>query len=136
MSLSQQESAVLEQVGLEEAWPLIEHFSTRPREHPTDVNACMAHLVSRLEAHGIPVAVHRPSLYLSLPGKARVECGGRTFRAKPPAFSIPVPTGFSAPLAYVPAKRTDGIDNIFDMQLQKGQDYSALSGKIVVTEGF
>jgi len=87
MSLSQQESAVLEQVGLEEAWPLIEHFSTRPREHPTDVNACMAHLVSRLEAHGIPVTVHRPSLYLSLPGKARVECGGQTFRAKPPAFS-------------------------------------------------
>ena len=136
MSLSQQESAVLEQVGLEEAWPLIEHFSTRPREHPTDVNACMAHLVSRLEAHGIPVTVHRPSLYLSLPGKARVECGGQTFRAKPPAFSIAKPSGFSAPLAYVPAKRTDGIDNIFDMKLQKGQDYSALAGKIVVTEGF
>ena len=136
MSLSQQEGAVLEQVGLEEAWPLIEHFSTRPREHPTDVNASMAHLVSRLQAHGIPVTVHRPSLYLSLPGKAHVECGGQTFRAKPPAFSISKPSGFSAPLAYVPAKRTDGIDNIFDMKLQKGQDYSALAAKIVVTEGF
>src|SRR5690349_14125187 len=110
MPLSDSERPILDEVGLQEAWSLIEHFSTRPREHPDDVNACMSHLVGRLQSHGIPVTVHRPSLYLSLPGKASVACGGQVLRAKPPAFSIPVPAGFSAPLAYVPAKRTEGID--------------------------
>src|SRR5262245_54852881 len=112
MSLSDAEHPILSQVGLHEAWALIEHFSTRPREHPDDVNACMAHLVAQLQRHGIPVTVHRPSLYLSLPGKASVSCGGQVLRAKPPAFSISAPGGFSAPLAYVTAKRTEGIDNV------------------------
>ena len=136
MPLSAHEHAILDQVTLDEAWPLIEHFSTRMREHPRDVNAAMAHLASRLAHHGIPVTMHRPSLYLSLPGKAQVRCNGVTFRAKPPAFAKAVPQGFSAPLAYVPAKRTDGIDNVFDMKLERGRDYSHLAGKIVVTEGF
>ncbi|QPC90752.1 M28 family metallopeptidase [Mesorhizobium sp. INR15] len=137
MPISSQEQHSLDQVGIDqEAWPLIERFSRLPREHPKDVDAGMDDVAARLASHGIPVTMHRPSLYLSLPGKARVECQGQTFRAKPPSFSVPVPNGFSAPLAYVAAKRTDGIDNIFDMKLQRGQDYSALAGKIVVTEGF
>lgn len=137
MPISSQEQHSLDQVGIDqEAWPLIERFSRLPREHPKDVDAGMDDVAARLASHGIPVTMHRPSLYLSLPGKARVECKGQTFRAKPPSFSVPVPNGFSAPLAYVAAKRTDGIDNIFDMKLQRGQDYSALAGKIVVTEGF
>ena len=137
MSLSQQEGAVLEQVGLEEAWPLIEHFSTRPREHPTDVNASMAHLVSRLQAHGIPVTVHRPSLYLSLPGKAHVECGGQTFRAKPPAFAISKPSGFSAPLVYVAGEADGRHRQHLRYEAAKGAGrIRPLRGKIVISEGF
>lgn len=136
MPLSAPEQTLLDQVTLDEAWPLIEHFSTRVREHPRDVNAAMAHLARRLAQHGIPVTLHRPALYLSLPGKAQVTCNGAVFRAKPPAFAKAVPQGFTAPLAYVSAKRTDGIDNVFDMKLERGRDYSALAGKIVVTEGF
>lgn len=137
MVIAASERKLIDQVEIEkEAWPLIERFSTRVREHPRDVDRSMDDVVERLKSHGIPVEVYNPSLYLSLPGKARVECGGQSFRAKPPAFSVSVPRGFSAPMAYVPARRTDGIDNVFDMKLQRGGNYSALAGKIVVTEGF
>ncbi len=92
------ESAILGAVTMDEPWALIESFATFKREHPTDVNRGMDEVVSRLSRHGVPVTVHEPSLYLSLPGQARVEVGGRVMRAKPPAYSADARTGVTGKL--------------------------------------
>ncbi|HEY2891730.1 MAG TPA: M28 family peptidase, partial [Dongiaceae bacterium] len=131
------ERKLLDSVTIDEPWKLVETFSTWVREHPDDVNRAMDHLVGRLKSFGIPVTVHEPALYLSLPGKARVEAGGKSYRAKPPSFSKPAPQGLSGELVYIPAKRSADIDNVFDMKLDKKVDHSSqVRGKIVISEGF
>jgi hypothetical protein len=131
------ERKLLDSVSIDEPWKLVETFSTWVREHPNDVNRAMDHLVGRLKSFGMPVTVYEPALYLSLPGKARVEAGGKSYRAKPPSFSKPAPQGLSGELVYIPAKRSADIDNVFDMKLDKKVDHSSrVRGKIVISEGF
>ena len=84
--LTDAERTVLDAVRIETPWELVEAFSTMVREHPRDVNRAMDMVAERLGKHGVPVTMHEPTLYLSLPGKARVEAGGKTYRAKPPAY--------------------------------------------------
>src|SRR6516164_7795651 len=69
------------------AWDLVERFSCQPREKPADANRGAEIIAERLKSAGIPVTVHEPMLFLSLPGPASVEIGGKRFKAKPPAFS-------------------------------------------------
>lgn len=131
------ENALLSEVNLDEPWGLVESFSTFKREHPTDVNRGMDEVVSRLQGHGVDVKVHEPNLFLSLPGVARVEAGGQTFRAKPPAFSIDARDGLEGELVYIGANHADDIDTIFDKKLDPTRDVrSLISGKIVISEGF
>ncbi len=87
------EKSVLDSVTLDEPWSLVESFSTFKREHPKDVDRGMDEVAERLKKHGVPVTMHTPELYLSLPGLARVEAGGKTFRAKPPAYSTDAQNG-------------------------------------------
>ena len=131
------ETAVLGDISLDEPWSLVESFATYKREHPRDVNRGMEEVVSRLERHGVPVTVHEPRLYLSLPGEARVEAGGRTFRAKPPAYSADARGGLTGTLVYVGANQADDIDTIFDRKLDPSRDVrSEVEGRIVISEGF
>jgi hypothetical protein len=97
----------------------------------------MDYVAARLASFGVPVTMHEPSLYLSLPGKARVEAGGKSFRAKPPAFSADARHGLSGDLVYIPANQADDIDTLFDRRLDKGGTVAARArGKIAVSEGF
>ena len=131
------EKALLADVSLDEPWGLVESFSTFKREHPNDVDRGMDEVVSRLRAHGVEVTVHEPNLYLSLPGEARVEAGGRTFRAKPPAYSVDARDGLEGELVYIGANQADDIDTIFDKKLDPTRDVrSMVAGKIVISEGF
>ena len=131
------ESTVLADVTLDEPWGLVESFATSTREHPKDVDRGMDELVERLRRHGVPVTVHQPELYLSLPGVARVEADGRTFRAKPPAYSLDARTGLSGELVYLAANQADDIDTIFDKKLDPTQSAATrVAGKIVISEGF
>ncbi len=135
--ITSQEQQILDAVSLEQPWALLEEFATYAREHPRDVNRGMEYVVERLQAAGVPVTVHRPRLYLSLPGKARVEAAGQSFRAKPPAFSRPAPGGLKGELVYIPFKKAADIDNVFDMKLDRSTDHAARArGKIVISEGF
>ena len=136
-ALSALESTVLGDVSIAEPWALVETFSTWVREHPTDVNRAMDHVAARLKSFGVPVTMHEPKLYLSLPGKARVEAGGKSFRAKPPAYSADARNGFTGELVYIAANQADDIDTIFDMKLdKKGEQAARAKGKIVISEGF
>lgn len=131
------EQAVLNDISLDEPWALVESFSGFKREHPRDVNKGMDEVVSRLEKHGIKATVHTPSLYLSIPGAARVEADGHAFRAKPPAYSIDARNGLSGKLVYIGANQADDIDTIFQKKLDPTRDVrSEVEGKIVISEGF
>lgn len=131
------EAKVLDQVSSDEPWGLVESFSTFKREHPNDVNRGMNEVAERLSKHGVPVKMHEPSLYLSLPGAARVEVGGKTIRAKPPAYSTNAKDGVTAPLVYLGANAADDIDDIFDLKIDGAAGLAHKArGAIVLSEGY
>ncbi len=135
--MSEQIRQVLDEVSTTLPWELVELFSTMPRWEPMDVNRAADEIVSRLEAHKVPVTVHEPELYLSIPYSAEIRTAEGTLKAKPPAYSVNAPDGVEAELVYVPAKITNKISTLFD----KNQDKAAsaperIAGKIVVSEGF
>jgi hypothetical protein len=130
-------TSMLEAVSAELPWDLVLTFAKMPRWKPADVAKSATEIVGRLEAHGVPVTVHEPSLYLSIPYTAEVTSTVGTFKAKPPAYSTHCPDGCEAELVYVPATISDSITNLFD----KNQDAALSSaerirGKIVISEGF
>lgn len=135
MPLSPEQSAAIAAVSLDEPWALIERFTTLKREHPDDVNTAAGEIVDRLTRLGVPVEVHRPTLFLSLPGKASLKAGAQEFRAKPMAMSVPYPGGITAPLAYVPARYARNADEMFTKGFVSDADVD-LTGKIVLSEGF
>jgi N-acetylated-alpha-linked acidic dipeptidase len=130
-------TSMLEAVSAELPWDLVLTYAKMPRWKPDDVASSVKEIVGRLQAHGVPVTVHEPSLYLSIPYTAEVRSEAGTFRAKPPAYSTDCRDGLEAELVYVPAKISSSISNLFD----KNQDESLssaerLRGKIVISEGF
>jgi len=110
------------------AWDLVERFSGQPREKPADANRGADIIAERLSSAGIPVTVHEPTLFLSLPGPASVEIGGKRFKAKPPAFSAIAPKGLTAPMHYMPPTRRE-------FARHQRLENTRHQGKIVVTEG-
>ena len=130
-------SPILADISLDAPWELVETFSRQPRWRPEDVNKSADMIVDRLQRHGVPVTVHEPEIYLSIPFHAEVRADGAVYRAKPPSYSTSVPDGLTAPLVYVPATFSKSIGTLFD----KNQDQSLsapgrIGGKIVVSEGF
>ncbi len=135
--MNRNEVALLADISLDEPWALVESFATYKREHPSDVNRGMDEVAYRLRKHGVGVTVHEPSLYLSIPGAARVEAGGATFRAKPPAYSTDARDGLTGRLVYIGANQAADIDTIFDKKLDPTRDIrSKVEGNIVISEGF
>ena len=74
-------TSMLEAVSAELPWDLVLTYARMPRWKPDDVARGGHEIVSRLEAHGVPVTVHEPSLYLSIPHTAEVRSAAGTFRA-------------------------------------------------------
>ena len=128
-------SAALNDISLDEPWSLIERFTTLRREHPDDVRTACDEIVARLRKHEVPVEVHDPEVFLSLPGRASVSIHGATFKAKPMAMSVAHPKGLTAPLAYAPARYARGADELFSPNFVN-TDLPDFRGKLVVTEGF
>ena len=128
-------SAALNDISLDEPWSLIERFTTLRREHPDDVRTACDEIVARLRKHEVPVEVHDPEVFLSLPGRASVSIHGATFKAKPMAMSVAHPRGLTAPLAYAPARYARGADELFSPNFVN-TDLPDFRGKLVVTEGF
>jgi len=117
-----------DRIDVDFAWDLVERFANQPREKPADANRGAEIIAERLGSAGIPVTMHEPMLFLSLPGPASVEVGGKRLNAKPPAFSASVPNGLTAPMEYMaPTKR--------EYARHQRLDPTRFRGKIVVTEG-
>ena len=137
------EQRVLDDVGLEAPWSLVETFATMPRWRPEDVNRAADVLVARLEGLGAPVAVHRPEIYLSVPYSASVTAGGVTCRAKPPSSSLSVPGGRSGRLVTLSANPkalrsySRDVKTLFGGTIESIEAVRRLvAGNIVVMQGF
>src|SRR5829696_434603 len=139
MAVSVAEAEFLDSVSLDAPWSLVEAFSKMPRWRPEDVNAGADTIASALARLGVPVTVHEPKIYLSIPLRAEVRVGSETYRAKPPSMSISAPKGVTGELLYLETdpntyrSYTRDPSEIFI----GGKDPRALvKGKIVVMDGF
>lgn len=127
--------STIDSITLDEPWSLIERFTTLRREHPDDVRTAAKEIIARLTRLGVPVEMHDPEIFLSIPGAGSVQVGQVSYRAKPMAMSVAYPQGITAPLVYAPARYARGADELFARNLM-GDAALDMRGKIVVSEGF
>jgi N-acetylated-alpha-linked acidic dipeptidase len=128
------EHSVVESVRLDDAWALVEELAGLVRESGTDEERrAVRAITSRLEAWGVPHAVHEPVCLISLPRGARLTVGGRAYAAKTPSMARSTgPAGTTARLVYERGAFAEDADEIFAAAPGEGD----VAGKFVVTEGF
>ena len=119
------------EINLSAPWGLIEKFSHQHREKPEDANRGAEMIAEALRAEGVPVTMHAPELFLSLPGAASIEADGMTFTAKPPAFCASVPEGIEGELIFV-SEASGGTP----LDRNPSGTTADVVGKIAVIEGF
>jgi len=124
-------AALRKEIKLDTPWGLIEKFAHQHREKPEDANRGAEMIAEALEVHGIPVTMHTPELFLSLPGDASVEAEGIRYAAKPPAFCASAPEGIEGELIYV-AEASGGTP----LDRSPATTGGEVAGKIAVIEGF
>ena len=134
------ESKIIAQAKIDDAWELIKKFSGMPRWKPDDVNTAGDLIADHLRALGVPVTVHRPRIYLSVPHDASVVAGDSIHHAKPPSSSAHCPNGVTGELVYVPSQKASLRSYTKDAKTffgDEGTDLGArLKGRILLTEGF
>jgi hypothetical protein len=123
--------ALRKEINLSTAWSLVEKFAHQHREKPEDANRGAEMIAEALQAEGVPVTMHTPELFLSLPGAASVEAEGVRFAAKPPAFCASIPDGIEAELVFV-----DEAGGGTPLDRNPMRTNADLTGKIAVIEGF
>jgi len=128
------EHEVVGDVGLQDAWALVEEFSGLDRGSGTDDEAqAVQRITTRLEAWGVPHTVHRPELFISLPLRASLTVDGTTYSASTPSMARSTsPSGETAEIIYQPSGYAASVNDIFAGSAISGD----VAGKIVVTEGF
>jgi len=99
--MTKDEAALIASATLDEAWPMVEHFSTIRRESAAEGNRAISAVVERLKASGVPVTVHEPDLYLTVPKFGYVEADGQRLHLRPAPMTRPAPQGVEAELIYV-----------------------------------
>jgi hypothetical protein len=128
---------IIEAISLDAPWKLVEKFSTMPRWRPRDVDRSADFIVKMLREYDVPVTVHKPTVYLSIPFAAEVRVAGRVKKAKPPAYSRDCRNGIEGELVHVPASYSRSVGTLFAKSNDIEQSTpERLKGKIVVSEGF
>jgi hypothetical protein len=129
---------MIDAISLAAPWQLVETFARMPRWRPKDVNKGADVIVKMLKNAGVPVTVHRPTLYLSIPFGAEVRLAGRSIAAKPPAYSRDCRQGLEGELVYVPAAYSQSIGTLFakNQEQEELATRARIGGKIVISEGF
>ena len=127
--------ALVDQVTIDAPWELVEAFSTHPRWKPSDVDIAADMILKRLKKLGVKAKGIKAEMYLSIPFEASATLGKTTFRGKPPAYSVSVPKGLTAPLVYAPAAYSKSVGKLFDKNTEPAKPID-MRGKIVVSEGF
>ncbi len=139
------ERDALAKISLDEPNALLDRFSTLVRESGSrDEQTAAEYMVGRLQAHGIPVEVHDPELFLSVPKRSELWIGDAhgesLIRSRTPAFSWSTNgSDVTGEIVYVPSKYASGTGTVFDMaDAAKGGGGASdpVCGRIVLTEGF
>ena len=104
---------IIEAISLDAPWKLVEKFSTMPRWRPRDVDRSADFIVKMLREYDVPVTVHKPTVYLSIPFAAEVRVAGRVKKAKPPAYSRDCRNGIEGELVHVPASYSRSVGTLF-----------------------
>ena len=139
------EAAARAAIGLDEPRALLDRFKTLVRESGTaDEHTAGHYLVERLQAFGVPVTLHTPDLYISLPERATLTVAGvegtQSMAARPP--SMVRSTGdepVEGDLYYVPSRYAAGTATLFDVPdaaRSSAPGADPVAGRIVLTEGF
>lgn len=143
MTITAAEQSFLDDVSLDMPWALVETFATMHRWMPEDVNKAADVIVSRLRAAGVPVEVHQPEIYLSIPLKASVTAENIAYRAKPPSSSLPAPDGVTGKLVFLKANPKALRSYNRDVKTLFGGSIASVAevrrivgGNIVVMQGF
>src|SRR5262245_12291463 len=115
------EAAARSAIALDEPRALLDRFVTLVRESGTgDEETAGRYIVARLEALGVPVTLHTPDLYISVPERAALTIAGaggaaRSLRARPPAMARSTgDQGVEGEVCYVPSKYAAGTQSLFD----------------------
>ena len=139
------EAAARSAITLDEPRALLERFATLVRESGTPAEeAGAAYIVERLNALGVPVTVHAPELYISVPERAELvltdAAGSRDVRARPPSFALSTGAAdVAGEIHYVPSRYAAGTSTLFDTPDAAGAagvGEDPVAGRIVLTEGF
>ena len=101
MTLTPNETSVMDSAVIDHAWSLVETFSRTRRQEPQEAAAAGEVIAQRLASLGLPVTVHRPKLYLAVPRDAHVTLGAARFAARPAQLAETAPKGLTAPLVFV-----------------------------------
>ena len=139
------EAAARAAIGLDEPRALLDRFKTLVRESGTaDEHTAGHYLVERLQAFGVPVTLHTPDLYISLPERATLTVAGvegtQSMAARPPSMARS--TGdepVEGDLYYVPSRYAAGTATLFDVPdaaRSSAPGADPVAGRIVLTEGF
>lgn len=121
-------------LDMSSATALISAFAHQDREIPAEANRGAEMIAEALRAKGIPVTMHQPEIFLSLPGAASVTLqDGTVMRAKPPAFALSRPEGIEGELIYMPEA---GGGTPLDRNPSSTEALERARGKIAVIEGF
>ena len=143
MPISQSERPFLDEISLDLPWGLVETFATMHRWRPEDVNKGADVIVERLRKAGVPVEVHEPEIFLSIPLSASVTAANVTYRAKPPSSSLSAPQGVTAKLVALKTNPralrsyTPDIKMLFDGSISSIEEAKRLvAGNIAVMIGF
>jgi N-acetylated-alpha-linked acidic dipeptidase len=123
----------VDDVRLDDAWSLVESFSSFVRESGTDEERRAIELVrEKLTAWNVPHELHEPELLISLPRGASLVVDGTTYFAKTPSMARSTAAGGeSGPIVYAPSAYAASVDDIFAGVSGSGD----VAGKFVVTEG-
>ncbi|MBU8540336.1 M28 family peptidase [Falsiroseomonas tokyonensis] len=135
------EAALMASARIEDAWSLVQRFSTMRRQDPEEAAAAGEEIVRRLKALGLPVTVHRPLLYLAVPKTAHVALEGVQFRARPAQLAPTAPEGLTAPLVFVenpvgpPMGWTPNSAPLFGEGYDPAPGVPDVTGKLVLFRG-
>ena len=135
-------------LSLTEPLALISQFSKLTRESGSaDERAAGMYIADRLRDLGVPVTVHEPELYLSIPERSEVRVvddGSLTIASRPPSFARSTDgEEVSGELVYVPSTYAGGTADLFDTPMSAARpsigreaEGDPVAGNIVLTEGY
>jgi len=141
------ESVAHAAIDMAEPKALLDRFATLTRESGSgDERRAGEYIAGRLRAFGVPVTVHEPELFLSIPERSELRVVGgpdgsdEAIRSRPPAFARPTGAAeLAGDLVYVPSRYAGGTADLFDTPLaavSAGGGADPVAGRIVLTEGY